>query len=93
MTLPPGFTGVTACLWKDPSLEEVYEVPQDSLGVAALLVPTVDTMITSSIVRDKAMGVTYMDTVTMSVGWVAISDPTGSLDSGFIIEDVTDFIE
>ena len=53
----------------------ICEVPQDPLRVAALLAPTVATISASCIVRDEAMGVTYMDTVTTSVGWVAISGP------------------
>ena len=93
VTLPPGFTGVTACLWRDQS-PEVYEVPQDSLRMAAVLAPTVATMSTSCIVKDKVMGVTYMDTVTTSVGWVAISGPKQEAPTqGPIIEDITDLLE
>ena len=92
--LPPGFMGVTVCLQKDPLPEEVYKVPQDPLRVAALLTPTVATMSTSCNVRDQAMGVTYMDTVTMSVGWVAISGPEQEVSTQEpIIEDVTDLME
>ena len=54
--LPPSFTGVTACLQRDPSLEKVYEVPQDPLRIAAVLGPTMATMSASCIVKDKATG-------------------------------------
>ena len=90
---PPGFTGVTACLWRDQSPEKVYKVPQDPLRMAAVLVPTVATMSASCIVKDEAMGVTYMDTVTTSVGWVAISGPEQEASTqGPIIEDITDLV-
>ena len=91
---PPGFMGVTTCLQKDPSLEKVFEVPHDPLRVAAVLVPTVATMSASCTIRDKAAGVTYMDTVTTSVGQVATSGPKQeALTQGPIIEDITDLVE
>ena len=66
--LPPGFIGVTACLQRDQSPEKVHKVPQDPLRMAAVLVPTIATMSASCIIKDKAMGMTYMDTVTTSLG-------------------------
>ena len=51
-----------------PIAKKVHKVPQDPLRMAAVLVPTVATMSASCIIKDKAMGVTYMDTVTTSVG-------------------------
>ena len=90
VTPPPGFTGVTACLQRDQLPEQVYKVPQDPLRMAAVLVPTVATMGTSHIVKDKVTGVTYMDTITTSVGWVAISGPKQEVSTlGPIIEDIT----
>ena len=68
VTLPPGFTGVMTCLQRDQSLEKVHKVPQDPLRMAAVLAPTVATMSASCIMKDEAMGVTYMDTMTTSVG-------------------------
>ena len=53
---PPGFMGVTACLWRDQLLEKVYKVPQDPLRMAAVLMPTVATMSASCIIKDKVMG-------------------------------------
>ena len=46
----------------------VHKVPQDPLRMAAVLEPTMATMSASCIVKDEVMGVTYMDTVTTSVG-------------------------
>ena len=86
--------GVTACLQRDPSPEKVYEVPQDPFRVAAILASTAVTMSASCIVRDEAMGVTYIDTITTSVGWVAISGPKQEASTwGPIIEDVIDLME
>ena len=73
--LPPGFMGLTACLQRDPSPEKVHKVAQDPLRIAAVLGPTVVTMSASCIIKDKVMGVTYMDTMTTSVGQVALSVP------------------
>ena len=52
---PPGFWGVT-------------EAPPDPLQLAAVVEYTVVTMSVSCIVKDEATGITYMDTMTTSVG-------------------------
>ena len=70
---PPGFAGITACLWRDQPPEEVPD--PDSLRMAVLLGPAIVTMSASCIVKDEVTGVTYMDTVTTSVGWVTLSGP------------------
>ena len=56
MTLPPGFLGVTACLWRSPLLEKACEVPPDPLQIAAVMEPTMATMSPSCIIKDEAMG-------------------------------------
>ena len=85
--------GVTACPWRDQSPEKVYEVPQDPLRMAAVLVPTVVTMSASCIIKDEVMGVTYMDTVTTSVGQVVLSGLEQEASTwGPIIEDITDLM-
>ena len=49
------------------------------------------TMSASCIVKDEAMGVTYMDTVTTSMGQVALSGPEqGTPAKGPIVEDIMD---
>ena len=65
---PPGFLEVMTCLWKHPSPEEAHEAPLDPLQIAAVIEPTMATMSTSQIVKDEVTGVTYMDTMTTSVG-------------------------
>ena len=68
VTPPPGFQGVMACLWRDPSLVAAYEVLLDPLQLAAVVEPTVAMMSVSCIMKDEATRITYMDTVTTSVG-------------------------
>ena len=56
-----------------------------ALGVA--------TMSASHVVLDEATGVTYLDTVTTSVGRVTLSSPEGEIPAPQPeIEDVTDLI-
>ena len=58
-----------------------------------MLAPGVATMSTSHIVKDEVTGVTYMDTVTTSIGRVALSVPEQETPSqGPKIEDITDLI-
>ena len=91
MMPPPGFIGVAACLHRDQLPEVVCEMPPNPLRMAVLSGPAVATMSTSCIVKDEVMGVTYMDTVTTSVGWVTLSGPEQeALVQRPIIEDVMD---
>ena len=87
---PPGFWGVMTCLWRDPSPVDAHEAPLDPLQLAAVVEPTVVTMSTSCIVKDEATGMTYMDTMTTSMGQVALSGPNqGTPAKGPIIDDIT----
>ena len=73
--------------------EGVHEVPSDPLMVGVMLAPGVATMSASCIVKDEVTGVTYMDTVTMSVGRVALSGPEQETSAqGPKIQDITDLI-
>ena len=88
-TLPPGFAGVTVCLWRDQPPEGVSD--PDALSLAVLTGPTVATMNASCVVKDEVMGVTYMDTMTTLVGRVTLSGPKQeALTQGPTIQDVTD---
>ena len=88
---PPGFWGVMTCLQRDPLPVDAHEAPPDPLQLAAVVEPTVATMSTSCIVKDEATGITYMDTVTTSLGQVTLSGPSqGTPAKGPIIEDITD---
>ena len=91
VTPPPGFQGVTACLRRSPSPKKAHDIPPDPLQITAVLEPTMAMMSASCIIMDEATGVTYMDTITTSVGRVALSGPEqGTPSRGPIIEDITD---
>ena len=93
VTLPPGFLGVTACLQRDQLTEGICKVPQDPLMIEVILVPAVAMMSTSHIMRDEVTGVTYMDTVTTSVGRVTLSSPKQETSAqGPTIQYVTDLV-
>ena len=80
-----------ACLQRSPSPEKACDVPPDPLQIVAVMEPTVAMMSTSCIVKDEATGVTYMDTVTTSMGRVALSGPEqGTPTKGPIIENIMD---
>ena len=92
-TQTPSFLGVTACLRRSQSPEEVYEVSPDPLAVGVMSAPGVATMCMSYIIRDKATGATYLDMVTTSVGRVALSGPEQETPAqGPTTEDVTDLV-
>ena len=93
MTPLCGFAGVTACLWTQEPSEMASEVPHDALPIGVVATPRISTISMSRIIRDEAMGVTYVDTVTTSIGRVAFSGPDPEASSqGPTIEDVTDHI-
>ena len=90
--LTPGFLGVMACL-RSPLPEEVHKASPDPLAVGVMTAPGVVTMCTSCIIRDELTGATYLDTVTTSVGTVALSDPKQETPTqGPTIEDMTDLV-
>ena len=85
--------GVTACLRRDPSLEEAHKVPLNPMAVGVISTPGVMTMSTSHIMKDEVTVITYMDIVTTLVGRVALSGPEQETSAqGPMIEDVTDLI-
>ena len=91
--LPPGFPGVTVCLWRDQLMEGIFKVPQDPLTIEVISVHAVAMMSASHIMRDEVTGVTYMDTVTTSVGRVTLSSPEQETSAqGPMIQDVTDLV-
>ena len=88
-----GFLGVTACLKKDELPERTPKASPNPLAIRVVTAPGMVTMSTSHIVRDEATGITYMDTVTTSVGRVTLSGPEQETPSqGPTIEDVTDLV-
>ena len=75
IVLPLGFTGVSACLMRNLPSSAPIEAPQEIRQPYALVGPTVAMMYTTHIVQDEATGVTYLDTVTTSIGRVALGNP------------------
>ena len=89
--LPPGFAGVTACFQRDQLPEGVSD--PDPLRMTILSGPAVATMSASHIVKDVVTGVTFMDTVTTSVGQVTLSGPGQEASAqGPTIQDNMDLI-
>ena len=88
----PSFLDVTTCL-RSQSSEEVPKVPPIPVVMGMMAVPGMVTMSASHVVWDEATGATYLDTVTTSIGRVALSVPEdGIAMPGPVIEDVTDLI-
>ena len=89
-TLPCGFLGVTACLQMPELVEVDLEAPMGTMPIRLVVTPWISSVSTSHIIRDAVTGVTYMDTVTTSIGRVALSGPDPEASStGSMIEDVT----
>ena len=88
--LPPGFMGVVACLQRSPPPTTSAKAPSEPMQLEIMVEPAIATMGTSCIIQDETMGVTYMDTVTISVGRVALSNSCMvTCPPGPTIEDVT----
>ena len=82
-----------AYLKRDESPERTPEVSPNPLTVGVVTAPRMATMSMSCIMRDKTTGITYIDTVTTSIGRVALSGPGQETPSQEpTIEDVTDLI-
>ena len=88
---PPGFASITVCLQRNQLPEGVSN--PDLLRMAVLSGPAIATMSARHIVKDEVTGVTYMDTLTTSVGWITLSGPgQKALTQGPTIWDITDLI-
>ena len=88
----PCFLDVTTCL-RNQLPEEVPKVPPLPVVMGVMAAPGMATMSTSCVVLDEATGATYLDTVTTSVGRVALSVPEDRIAMpGSEIEDITDLI-
>ena len=88
----PSFLEVTSCL-RDPLPEEILDTTPIPVPVGMMTALGVVNMSASHVVLDEATGVTYLDTITTSVGRVTLSGPEGETPApGPEIEDVTDLI-
>ena len=91
ITLPLGFNRVTACLQRDSSLLAPIETPPKTRWPDILPEPMVTTMYATCLVWDEAIGVTYMDMVTASVGAVALGSPCMvAILSGATVEELAE---
>ena len=83
---------VTACLRSQLS-KEVPETPPVPVMMGMMAALGVATISTSQVVWDEATGATYLDTVTTSIGRVALNVPEDKvIASGPKIEDITDLL-
>ena len=80
-----------ACLHAPELVEVELEAPVGIMPIGLLVTPGISSVSSSHIVKYELMGVTYMDTVTTSVGRVTIRGPgLEALPTGPTIEDITD---
>ena len=88
---PEALTGVTACLCVPELVEVDLELPVGLMPMELVAAPGIASMSSSYIIKDELTGVTYMDTVTTSVGRVTISGlGLEAFPTGPTIEDITD---
>ena len=71
-------------------MEIDQEAPVGMLSIGLVMTPGISSISSSCIVKDDATGLTYVDTVTTSVGQIILSglDPNDS-STGPTIEDIT----
>ena len=74
-----------------PELVEVdLEAPMGIMPIGLVVTPGISSVSTSCIVRDEVTGVTYVDTITTSIGRVVLSGlDLEASSTGPMIEDVT----
>ena len=90
-TLPHGFSGVTACLHTPELIEVDLKVPVGTMPIRLVATPGISSVSSSHIVKDEITGITYMDTITTSIGRVTLSGPEPeACSTGPTIEDITD---
>ena len=90
LTLPCGFSEVTACLHTPDLVEVDLKLPVGIVPIGLLATPGITSVSSSHIIQDEIMGMTYMDTITTSIGQVTISGPgLGATPTGPTIEDIT----
>ena len=76
-----------ACVWRDPWPVITFEAPPE------LRLPAVVMMCASCIVQDETTGMMYMDTITTSMGQVALVGPHSAIQAlGPTIEDITNTV-
>ena len=80
-----------ACLHTPELVEVDLKAPVGVMPIGLLAMPGLSSVSSSCIVKDEIMGVTYMDTITTSIGRVTISCPAlEAFPTGPTKEDITD---
>ena len=75
---------------KMPELREIdQEPPVGALLIGLVTMPGLSSMSSSHVITDDAIGLTYLDTVTTSVGRIILCKLDAGTSMGPIIEDVT----
>ena len=79
-----------ACLQMLEAVEVGLEAPMGTMSIGLVMTPGISSVHSSHIVKDEAMGIMYMDTVTTSIERVALRGPDLETSlTGPTIEDVT----
>ena len=92
-TPPHGFSGVTDCLCTPELIEVDLDVPVGAMPIGLVVTPGISSVSSSCIVKDEFTDITYMDTITTSIGRVTLSDPDPeAYSTGPTIEDITDWV-
>ena len=79
-----------ACLQEDPLPVIALKVPMEFTQPEVVTELAVSMMCTSHVVQDEASGVTYMEMVTTSVGWVALDCACPMVQNPWLtIRDIT----
>ena len=88
---PPGFKEIAQSLTRDQPSPVTIEAPQEVRPPNLLVGPTMAILSATQISQDEVTVITYMDTITTSVGWVALENThmVANLREP-VLEDVTD---
>ena len=80
-----------ACLHTPELVEVDLKAPVGIMPIRLLATPGISSVSSSHIVKYEIMGITYMDTITTSIGRVTISGPgLEAFPTSPTIEDITD---
>ena len=88
---PPGFREIAQSLTSGQPPQVTSKSPLELMPPDLLVGPTMATLMVTRISQDKVIGITYMDTVTASMGLVALETSHVATDHRpTMLEDVTD---
>ena len=86
-----GSTAVAKSLREDKPPWITVDIPQEMAAPGFMVVSATTTMMTTQIHQDETTSVTYMDTVTATMGLISLGMPLVAVDhQACTTEDVTD---